>query len=225
MFCSYEEAAVISYETIVGMVDRLQWMTLPLAKVLCVGKDSNRLQTALQAAYPDMSFVTEDTLSPLSVDVVIAHFALPYVNDMLEALWRYRAYLKPGGLLFCSHLGPDTLQEWRHAPEYILPALLDMHKLGDLLLHAGFTDPVIDVDYYHTRHRAWDNYLHELQLTHMLKDAAQHVSAVSDQTEWITTYEVVFAHAFAPRTTDSTPPNDTGHEIKIPVSKIGRIIR
>ena len=63
------------------------------------------------------------------------------------ATW-HRAIAVDGFLMF-STLGPDTLRELRelHAEagwgEAMAP-LVDMHDLGDMLVHAGFADPVMD---------------------------------------------------------------------------------
>lgn len=60
--------------------------------------------------------------------------------------------LRPGGrLLFCT-FGPDTLRElreaWRRADDapHVHP-FIDMHLVGDQLLHCGFTDPIVDADW------------------------------------------------------------------------------
>ena len=50
-----------------------------------------------------------------------------------------------------SMLGPDTLKELRRAGEAcgIVPplrAFLDMHDIGDMLVQAGFADPVMDME-------------------------------------------------------------------------------
>lgn len=63
------------------------------------------------------------------------------------AVW-HRA-LAPDGFLMFSAFGPDTLRELREvyaeagwpAPH---PPFVDMHDLGDMLVHGGFADPVMD---------------------------------------------------------------------------------
>jgi malonyl-CoA O-methyltransferase len=59
--------------------------------------------------------------------------------------------LEPGGLFLFSTFGPDTLKELRGAfaaadgrPH--VNTFVDMHDLGDLLVHAGLADPVMDMD-------------------------------------------------------------------------------
>ena len=207
-----------------AILERLQWMTAPKATILCVGLDGDAMKALLQTRYPSVQFLTEAEATPASADWVIAHFALPYLDDPLQAFWRWRAYLKSGGMLFCTHFGPDTLQEWRDVSQLIVPHRLDMHELGDLLVHAGFSDPVVDVDYYHTRHRVLESYLQELKLTHMIKETAQPEDIANDKNEWMTTYEIVFAHAFS-TDTFGAEQDDNGSVVKIPVSKIGKITK
>jgi len=63
------------------------------------------------------------------------------------AVW-HRALAADGFLMF-SAFGPDTLRELREvyaeagwpAPH---PPFVDMHDLGDMLVHGGFADPVMD---------------------------------------------------------------------------------
>lgn len=204
-------------------LERLTLMVPPKGAILCAGQDQQRLHAALHARYPDAHFLNETDMIPSSADWVVAHFALPFAENPLEALWRWRACLKPGGMLFCTHFGPDTLIEWHHAAERILPKRLDMHELGDLMLHAGFCDPVIDVDYYHTRHRAIQHYLDELTITHMIQPGTLASEIDNEQKEWMTTYEIVFAHGFAKESLSTQ--DDTGTVVKIPVSHIGKIAR
>jgi len=59
--------------------------------------------------------------------------------------------LQPGGLLMFSTFGPDTLRELRHAwssRETGVPVMpfADMHNVGDALVHAGFSAPVMDME-------------------------------------------------------------------------------
>lgn len=59
--------------------------------------------------------------------------------------------LRPGGLLMFSTFGPDTLRELRRAWDAggdaasVMP-FADMHNVGDALVHAGFSAPVMDME-------------------------------------------------------------------------------
>ncbi len=59
--------------------------------------------------------------------------------------------LAPEGLILFSTFGPDTLKELRHAFSAIdrhphVSRFVDMHDLGDMLMHAGFSDPVMEME-------------------------------------------------------------------------------
>ena len=93
--------------------------------------------------------------------------ALPQPDSRIGLLWsnlalhwhpqpqavfaEWRRVLETDGLLMFSCFGPDTFRELRlafaaanNAP-HTLP-FTDMHDLGDMLLHAGFTTPVMDME-------------------------------------------------------------------------------
>lgn len=59
--------------------------------------------------------------------------------------------LEPGGLLLFSTFGPDTLRELREAFAQVdrrehVNRFVDMHDLGDALVHAGLADPVMEME-------------------------------------------------------------------------------
>ena len=69
--------------------------------------------------------------------------------DPPALLARWHEMLQVDGFLMFSTLGPGTLPELRqlHAERGWGPpmaALVDMHDIGDMLVHAGFADPVMD---------------------------------------------------------------------------------
>lgn len=85
-----------------------------------------------------------------SVDLIVSSLALQWC-DLESAFAGFRRVLKPGGLLMFSTMGPDTLKElrraWAKADGYAhVSAFIDMHDVGDALMRAGFSDPVMDVE-------------------------------------------------------------------------------
>jgi malonyl-CoA O-methyltransferase len=59
--------------------------------------------------------------------------------------------LATGGLFLFSTFGPDTLRELRSAFSAVdeaahVHSFIDMHDLGDALVHAGFGDPVMEME-------------------------------------------------------------------------------
>ena len=63
-----------------------------------------------------------------------------------------RRIIAPGGRLFFSSLGPDTLAELRQAWSLIddsphVHPFIDMHHLGDMLMRSGFSKPIMGADW------------------------------------------------------------------------------
>lgn len=86
-------------------------------------------------------------LAAASIDLVWSNMALHWAPDPLAVLREFHRVLAPGGLLMFSAPGPDTLAELRQAAgKARVHAFADMHDLGDLLLAAGFAEPVMDAE-------------------------------------------------------------------------------
>lgn len=84
-----------------------------------------------------------------AVDMLWSNMALHAVADLPGTLQRWQASVAVGGFVMFSCLGPDSLVELR--PIYAragwgrpAPDWWDMHDIGDLVLKAGFADPVMD---------------------------------------------------------------------------------
>jgi malonyl-CoA O-methyltransferase len=102
---------------------------------------------------PAPAFVCADgTALPLPgvcVDLVWSNLMLQWVNDLPRAFAEFRRVLRVGGLLTFTTFGPDTLKELARAFARIdghthVSRFVDMHDLGDMLVQAGFADPVMD---------------------------------------------------------------------------------
>jgi malonyl-CoA O-methyltransferase len=86
-----------------------------------------------------------------AIDLVWSNLALHWhpQPDRLFAEWR--RVLKVDGLLMFSCFGPDTFKELRaaftaaDAGAHALP-FVDMHDFGDMLVEAGFSTPVMDME-------------------------------------------------------------------------------
>ena len=84
-----------------------------------------------------------------SCDLIISSLTFQWCEDLVAVLKECRRALKPGGLLLFSTLGPDTLKELRSAFASIDSAphvnrFVDMHIVGDALIQAGFSSPVLE---------------------------------------------------------------------------------
>ena len=85
-----------------------------------------------------------------SQDFVFSNLALQWC-DPGRVFAEVARVLRVGGLLLFSTLGPDTLKELREAfaaADAAAPVnmFVDMHDLGDALVHAGFADPVMEME-------------------------------------------------------------------------------
>ena len=85
--------------------------------------------------------------------MIWSNLAVQWVNDLARAFAEMRRVLMPGGLLMFSTFGPDTLRELRQAYRNTdrhthVNRFIDMHDIGDLLVAAGFGDPVMDMEYF-----------------------------------------------------------------------------
>ncbi|MCZ4315882.1 class I SAM-dependent methyltransferase [Comamonadaceae bacterium G21597-S1] len=88
---------------------------------------------------------------PASADMVWANMALHMAADPRALLGQWHRMLAHDGFLMFSCLGPDTLVQLRAAyramgwPE---PAhvFTDMHDWGDMLVAAGYAEPVMDME-------------------------------------------------------------------------------
>ncbi|HEY6095132.1 MAG TPA: malonyl-ACP O-methyltransferase BioC [Gallionellaceae bacterium] len=87
-----------------------------------------------------------------SVELVWSNVALQWCNDLPATLVELNRVLKTDGLLMFSTFGPDTLKELRTAFAGVdgyshLNRFTDMHDIGDMLMAAGFAEPVMDMEY------------------------------------------------------------------------------
>jgi len=90
-------------------------------------------------------------LANASIGLVWSNLAIQWCNDLDAALQEFQRVLQPDGLLMFSTFGPDTLKELRIATNTqsgvtSVSRFLDMHDIGDAMVRAGFSAPVLDVE-------------------------------------------------------------------------------
>ena len=110
------------------------------------------LLTRLLGGSPAQHYLCADAealpLAGESIDLAMSNLALQWCDPERVAGETSRV-LAPQGLFMFTTFGPDTLKELRAAFKAIDDAphvntFPDMHDIGDILVHAGFADPVMD---------------------------------------------------------------------------------
>ncbi len=87
----------------------------------------------------------------LTVQMLWANMGLHMAADPQQLIQNWHQTLAVDGFLMFSCLGPDTLRELRglyQAMDWPAPghAFTDMHDWGDMLVQAGFAEPVMDME-------------------------------------------------------------------------------
>ncbi len=131
----------------------------PKSASFVVEAQSNRAQAAIdliakkwwQPARWTGARARVEAPSPGSMDMLWANMALHEAVDPPALLAEWHRALKVGGFLMFSCLGPDTARELRELYARLgwPPAgheLTDMHDWGDMLVQAGFAEPVMDME-------------------------------------------------------------------------------
>lgn len=160
-----------------------------------------------------------------TIDLVWSNLALHWHPQPDRIFAEWRRVLKVDGLLMFSCFGPDTFKELRAAFTAIgddAPSTLsfvDMHDFGDMLVNAGFSTPVMDmetitvtyesVDKFMADVRAWGgNPLMTRRRGLLGRSAWKRVTQALEESRRMDgriplTFEIVYGHAFrpAPRTT------------------------
>jgi len=175
-----------------------------------------------------------------SVDMIVSSATLQWCNP--EAVFaEARRVLRPGGLLMFTTFGPDTLHElrasWRAVDDRPhVHGFLDMHDIGDMLVRAGFADPVMDVEHLTLTYGEVMEVMRDLKQLGAHNVSAARARGLTGKAKFEhfrrtyesmaqagripATYEVVYGQAWAPE----QGPMPSG-EVTIPVSRIGRRAR
>jgi malonyl-CoA O-methyltransferase len=157
-FFQLDPAAVLDLGAGTGRGSRALAQRFPRAQVLAMDLAPGMLREARRKIAPDARFETvcgdvfHLPLREASVDVVCSNLMLQWCDDLGAALAEVRRVLTPGGLFAFSTFGPDTLIELRtawavaDAEHSHVNTFLDVHDVGSAVMHAGFSEPVLDVE-------------------------------------------------------------------------------
>jgi malonyl-CoA O-methyltransferase len=154
------------------------------------------------------------TKLPQAAQMLWANMGLHMAADPQALIAQWHQALQVDGFLMFSCLGPDTLLELRSLYQSLgWPApcheFTDMHDWGDMLVGAGFAEPVMDMERITLTFETPERLLQELrglgQNLHVgrfpglrgRKWHGQLVRALATQPLQLT-FEVVYGHAFKP---------------------------
>lgn len=182
----YPGAEVIALDFSLGMLRRPAWRRW-LARRPAVCADLRELPIASEA-----------------LDFIWCNMALHWLGDPLPALKEFRRVLAPEGLVMFSTLGPDTLKELRAAAgARRVHDFLDMHDVGDMLVAAGFSAPVMDMEIIRMAYRGATQLLDDLRSTGQTNARADRPRGLAGRrfrdplSVSTATFEVVYGHAWA----------------------------
>ena len=103
-----------------------------------------------------------------SFDLVFSSLSMQWCNDLNAALLEAKRVLRPGGLFVFTTFGPDTLKELRQSWGSVDEAdhvnqFIDMHDIGDALLHDGFAEPVMEAEVLTVTYDTVDEVMRDLK--------------------------------------------------------------
>ncbi|HEU4622088.1 MAG TPA: methyltransferase domain-containing protein [Burkholderiaceae bacterium] len=173
-----------------------------------------------------------------AADVVLSNLALHYAHEPHRVLPEWARVLRTDGLLMFSCFGPDTLRELRELwPAPGVLEFVDMHDYGDMLIEAGFTAPVMDMEHLTLTYESAEHALRELRAVtgnprtdrqrHLLGPRAldhihQRLNARRDASGRIAfTLELIYGHAWkaAPRQRAERLP-DGSVAVRVPLPRL-----
>jgi malonyl-CoA O-methyltransferase len=171
-------------------------------------------------------------------DLVFANQVLHWSHPLPVVIAELNRVMNREGCLMFSTLGPDTFQELACAgenPVMINAQLLDMHDIGDCLIHAKFLDPVMDMEMLVVHHPHLIDLLKSMRIegvrsaqkpTHNGLIGKQHwfdflknmQKTCTDSGKFPLTHEVLYGHAWK----GSQRKIESGIETYIPITALRR---
>jgi len=154
-----QPARVLQWPAFLGASDELLRLTYPRAEQVCIEtlpelaarsrRQHERGWLGRLTGRPEVTVLCPEQVAPGSAQLLWSHLDLHAHAELPTLISRWHAALAVEGFVMFSCFGPDSFAELRalHAREGFGPAgpeWWDMHDVGDLLVQAGFADPVMD---------------------------------------------------------------------------------
>jgi len=195
----------------------LDWSPAMLAKTGTATGEGNQPMGGVSPLCADMHSLP---LAARSVDLIFSNLALQWSYDLAAVFREFRRIMKADAMLVFTCFGPDTLcelkQAWRavddrpHVNDHP-----DMHDVGDVLLAAGFRDPVMDTERLTMEYPDVMSLMRELKGIGAHNVASQRKHGLTGKTRlknmlhayepfrrgnrYPASYEIIYGTAFAPR--------------------------
>lgn len=136
----YPQAEVIALDIAIGMLQAARGTSSWWQKIFA-GNKQGYLCADVEAL----------PLAANCVDMVWSNLAVQWCNDLPAAFVGLHNIIRTDGLLMFSTFGPDTLRELQIAFDGVdgynhVNRFADMHDIGDMLVAAGFADPVMEME-------------------------------------------------------------------------------
>jgi malonyl-CoA O-methyltransferase len=177
-----------------------------------------------------------------SFDMLFSNLTVQWCGDLEQTFSEFRRVLKPGGVLFYTTLGPDTLKElrasWAEVDEQVhVNTFLDLHDVGDAMLRSRLAEPVMDMEHITLTYRDSMTLMRDLKELgahnvnpgrHQGLTGPRKLKAVMQAYEQFrqedgvlpATYEVIYGHAW--RGDEAVrPPVDPG-VVGVPLEQLKR---
>lgn len=155
-------------------------------------------------------------------DLLWSSLCFQWLNQPDQAFAEAARVLRPGGVLFFSSMGPDTLKELRAAFAAVeaesasaaghVNQFIDMHDLGDALLRAGLSNPVMEMEHITLTYQDLKAVLHDLKSIGAHHAAQGRARGMMGRKKWMrlqqayerfrqqgrlpATFEVIYGHAW-----------------------------
>lgn len=106
--------------------------------------------------------------APASFDLLWSNLALHWHPEPHRVFPEWHRVTRDDGLVLFSLFGPDTLKELRAAfadvdADAHTLRFVDMHDIGDMLVHSGWSTPVMDMETLTITYESPDTLLREVQ--------------------------------------------------------------
>ncbi len=239
----YDEAAFLPREVADRLFSRLDYIKIQPKRILTLGCGTGYELELLKERYPKAELYPMDIATAMlhkarrraetqcingdmcqlplaknSVDMIISNMSIHWCKDFNLLFREVSRILQVEGLFMFTCAGPDTLQElkqaWKTVDDYDhVHHFSDMHDIGDMLIAAGFDDPVMDMEHILVKYPTVRALMKELRGlgSHNFSQKRNHGFTAKSTLEKMqqayatraienkipATYEIIYGHAWA----------------------------